>query len=720
MADMLITVGVDVDKSYAPFEAGVKALLSRINSEHPEIKVFANTAEAKKEISSLVKMVKSIGKDTKVEFGEDSAAQMSAQIKDLVDNLAKMNSALAGSSSATQEMRNISGAAATASRETKEFGEGIRESSDDAAQSLAHVNAALKEIGVTNSSITSSYKSISKALDGSEATGQDAVELEAIKAKYTELMEAVEKLSENKKKATDEDIENVRKLQVETESLISTTRRRLEAENEVTKLEGKRDKVAKKYRDTLKSLNNAVKNYSAAEKSRNAESRESYSAIKKAADEMARYLPEVEKGTAGVSEMQDMIDKESDVYSRNTSTIQRNGDARRSLSDQMGNLIGKFSSWLTVSQVVMQVANAMKKMVTTAIEVDSAMTQLRIVTGASDAQMSQFFSNSAALAKDLGKSITDVVGSIETFSRLGYNLTDSSELAKYANILSNVANTDAETATTGLTSIIKGYNMDASQAEHVSDVLVKVGQEYAISAEELMAAFQRGGAALYATGTDFEKSAALFAATNASLQNAETVGTMWKTVSARIRGATTELEEMGEETDGLADGLSKYRQEIINLTGVDIMKDENTYKDIYDIFVELAQVWDNLKSDKAQARVAEILGGTRQYSGIMSTITNIKDAIGAYESALDSAGTSMKAQEKITESIAGHIGVLKSTFQELSVDFVSSNFVKGVIDFSTVVLEFLDSLTKKLGALPALITAVFGTRIGIKSIKNVA
>ena len=45
---------------------------------------------------------------------------------------------------------------------------------------------------------------------------------------------------------------------------------------------------------------------------------------------------------------------------------------------------------------------------------------------------------------------------------------------------------------------------------------------------------------------------------------------MWKTVSARIRGATTELEEMGEETDGLAQGLSKYREEIMALSGVDI------------------------------------------------------------------------------------------------------------------------------------------------------
>ena len=35
--------------------------------------------------------------------------------------------------------------------------------------------------------------------------------------------------------------------------------------------------------------------------------------------------------------------------------------------------------------------------------------------------------------------------------------------------------------------------------------------------------------------------------------------------------------------------------------------------------------------DVSQSRVAEILGGTRNTSGIMSTITNIKDAIGAMQ-----------------------------------------------------------------------------------------
>ena len=170
-------------------------------------------------------------------------------------------------------------------------------------------------------------------------------------------------------------------------------------------------------------------------------------------------------------------------------------------------------------------------------------------------------------------------------------------------------------------------------------------------------------------------------------------------VSARIRGAKTELEELGEYTDDLADGLSKYRNEIVSLSGVDIMKNENEYKDMYDIFVELASVWDDMKSDEARARVAEILGGTRQLSGIMSTITNIKDAMGAYSDAMDSAGASTRANDIYMETTAAHLEKMKATFQELSETFVNTDIFKGFIDFLTSTMTLLNGIVKTLGSL---------------------
>lgn len=344
-------------------------------------------------------------------------------------------------------------------------------------------------------------------------------------------------------------------------------------------------------------------------------------------------------------------------------------------------------------------------------DVDAAMTQLRIVTDATDAEMTQFFERASALASKLGQSVTGVLGSIETFSRLGYNLGDASTLAEYATILSNVANVDVSEATTGLTSILKGYGMQVSESEHIADVLVEVGQKYAISASELLSAFERGGAALSASGTSFEKSAAIFAAANASVQNADTVGTAMKTVSARIRGSKTELEELGEEYEDVAHGISKYREELMALTnvdgtgGFDIMTETGNYKDIYDIYTGIAAVW-NKMSDASQARAAEILGGTRQLSVISSTISNIADAAGAYGAAMDSAGTANEANEKYISSINGRIGQLKADAQNLASSLINSDLLKYGLQLLDIVVKIVDGLADVKVLLPGILGVI--------------
>ena len=475
----------------------------------------------------------------------------------------------------------------------------------------------------------------------------------------------------------------------------------------------------KKHTDALNKVNTLLGQVTANTQkwtaARSGKSSDNYSALKGQITALETLKSGLMNGTVSAEQFENSFRSIKSTVTESSAAIRAAGENTQTLGDRFGGLATKFASWLSITQVIMTAVRTAKQMVSAAVEVESAMAQIKIVTGASDSQMEAFLTKSIALAKELGQSVTDVASSIETFARLGYNMSDSSNLAKYANIMANVGNTDVDTATTGITSIIKGYELDANDAEHVSDVLVKVGQEYAISAEELMAAFQRGGAALHASGTDFEKSAALFAATNASLQNAETTGTMWKTVSARIRGATTELEEMGEETDGLAQGLSKYREEIKALSGVDIMKDENTYKDIYDIFVQLAEVWDNME-DVSQSRVAEILGGTRNTSGIMSTITNIKDAIGAYSSAMDSAGTATEANNIYMDTTKAKVGELKAAFQELSSDFISSNFTKGAVEGLKGIVEAIDKIVETVGSLGTILAG-----LGLaKVIKNVA
>lgn len=465
-----------------------------------------------------------------------------------------------------------------------------------------------------------------------------------------------------------------------------------------------------------KQATDAVQKYTAAKKGN---SSKEYADLERTAESLKSLNERLNSGAISQSEYIKEANRLRAEIQKATAVIKANGEAHLSLGDKIKNVTERFTQFFTAAKLVQIAWRAMQQMVRTSIELDSAFTQLKIVTGATNDEMKDFADTAITLSKNLGQSVVDVTKSIETFSRLGYNLPDASKLAEYATILANTAAVSTEEATTGLTSIIKGFGLNVSDTEHVANLLIQVGQKYAVSAAEMMEAYERSGAALEATNTSIEKSAGLIAAANASVQNASTVGVALKTISARIRGSKSELEELGEDVDELANGFSKYAEEIQALTGFNIMVEGTTdqFKDLYDIMEGMAGVWDKL-SDTQQARVAEILGGTRQLQVISSIIGNWGDAAGAYADAMNSAGVATKANDTYMESAQAHINQFTATFQELSSNVADSNLIKFVVDFGTAILNVVNSvseLSDVFGSIPVIAT----TLSAILSIKNV-
>lgn len=89
--------------------------------------------------------------------------------------------------------------------------------------------------------------------------------------------------------------------------------------------------------------------------------------------------------------------------------------------------------------------------------------------------------------------------------------------------------------------------------------------------------------------------------------------TALKTIGMRLRSTKTELGAAGEDTDGAAESVSKLREEILALSGVDIQASDSSYKDTYTVLKEISQVWGQI-SDLGQASILELLFGKRQNS----------------------------------------------------------------------------------------------------------
>lgn len=239
----------------------------------------------------------------------------------------------------------------------------------------------------------------------------------------------------------------------------------------------------------------------------------------------------------------------------------------------------KYSAYFSVAELFMYVEQGLKDMFEQVKAIDTAMTELKKVTDESDASYNQFLNKAALRSKELGTTIDGLVESTADFARLGYGFEESQGLAEVANIYAVVGDEieGVEDATQSLVSTLAAFrdemgNMsDTDFAMGIVDKMNEVSNNFAISSGGIGEALQRSASSMAAANNTLDETIAMITAANEVAQNPEKVGNAMKTMSMRIRGAKTELEEAGESTDGMAESTASLRQEMLALSGVDIM-----------------------------------------------------------------------------------------------------------------------------------------------------
>lgn len=239
-------------------------------------------------------------------------------------------------------------------------------------------------------------------------------------------------------------------------------------------------------------------------------------------------------------------------------------------------------------------------------DVNAAQIELTKVSNASGTQLSQYWDEAAQSATKYGSTISDVISSTADWSRLGYKLDDAKKLSDATSLLQKVGdNMTQESASSGLISTLKGFQMNADEVTKVVDVVNEVANTEPIDTAGIFDGLTRSASSMKAANNTFEETVALITAANSVVQDPDSVGTAFKTISMRIRGASTDMEKAGLDTEGMAESTAKLRQEVMALSGVDIMKNENEFKSTYDILDELSTKWQDL-TDIQQAKFLKL------------------------------------------------------------------------------------------------------------------
>lgn len=365
-------------------------------------------------------------------------------------------------------------------------------------------------------------------------------------------------------------------------------------------------------------------------------------------------------------------------------------------------------------------------------EFDTALTEMRKVSDETVQSLKNYQATTFDTADAVGTTAKQIQESTADYMRLGESLDEASESAKTANILLNVSEFDnIEDATKSLVSMGQAYK-DLDKMTIV-DKLNEVGNNYAISTDELATALQKSAATLSLMGNTIDEAASLVTTANATIQDADSVSAGLRTISLRLVGteeAEKELSAMNEEVDAFVKATNSKKQQIIkdytavasnNYQGFDILDSNGNYKNTYEILLGIAKVYKEIQeqdkklgTNHATALIEELAGKNR--SNIASAILQDPTQLEAVKKSSEEAmGSAEKELNSYLDSIDGKMAQLENRAQEFWFKIIDSKTIKNGIDLLSTLLKSTTNFVDKVGLLPTILTGI-GAALSFKNV----
>ena len=388
------------------------------------------------------------------------------------------------------------------------------------------------------------------------------------------------------------------------------------------------------------------------------------------------------------------------------SELKVTGNAGLTMTDALKNGLYKVFQLFGSHGIIVQFTAQLRKAWTEAKELDKSMTDLsRVNAEITRSGFPDYLDKVISKTKQLAVATKDYIDAVTTFSRAGYNLADSETLADMAVQLEKVGDMSAVDASKALLAGLQGYaeiggyGMDqlAEKAQALNDRIDKIGNTASITQAELSQGIQAVGSVMNDANTSVDEFLALLGAGNRAVQDSDKVALAIRTSALRIRGCTTELEEMGETTDDVIESTSTLAEKIKALTNIDgsggvniLEADEETFRSIYDIYNDIAKVYDKM-SDKDASALLDLIAGKNRSNQISAILQNMSEANELLEKSLNAAGTASEEYEiylNSAEAASERFGVAMT---EAYSKILNGETVKGLTNTGAAVLELANS-----------------------------
>ena len=418
---------------------------------------------------------------------------------------------------------------------------------DEAARKMAEFNVQIAAMKKQSKNIDTGLGSLSKGATAEEAAQVTAL-LERYKAWQVEFetlrLQGVDGSNERRKALEDEAaaiLVNIQRINEEREATAEAAQAKAQASRESEQAAQAAAREEALYNVQLNKVNAALisakKNLENWTSAKTGKSSGSYLELEDEVANLEKLKSELLNTGHAVNDFDSRFGTSSKNIKNASENIKAAGENTKTLSERVGGLAAKFTSWLTVSQIVMKLYSSLKKMVSAVIDIDTAMTELKKVTDETSTVYAKYLDDASVRAKKLGATIADTVTASADFARLGYTLDEAAQLADAALVYKNVGDgiEDVSQASESIISTMKAFGIEAENAISIVDKFNEVGNNFAISSEGVGEALRRSASALAAGNNTLDESIALITAANSVVQDADVVGTTMKTVSMYLQ-----------------------------------------------------------------------------------------------------------------------------------------------------------------------------------------
>lgn len=400
---------------------------------------------------------------------------------------------------------------------------------------------------------------------------------------------------------------------------------------------------------------------------------------------------------AQLAQSADEIKEVRSQLSAMRSEIKANDLAGLSLGDTLKKTFKRATELFTGTGTVMLISQQMKEAWDQANELDSAFTDLiKVQDDLSRSDYPDYLSRCNEKAQELATTQKSLIEGATEFSKSGYNLSDSNALSEKSTILANVGDMSASDSAKAIISGVQayedvdGYTDAINKASALIDKYNEIGNTASITSAEIAQGVESVGSVFADANTSVDQFIALLSAGNRQYQDAASLALGLRTAALRIRGATVDLKKAGEETDGVM-SMMKNRDAIKALTNVDILEsDEKTIRSIYDIFLDISKVYQQM-SDVDQSALLELIAGKHRSSGISAVLNNMSEAQQIYQNSLNATGSAQREYDKYMQSSEASMNKFKATMTETYQSILNGDTTKGILDAGNAVVSFANS-----------------------------